>query len=707
MKRIFTFLTIMLLLSGMVKSWAEPIPIFSSETLCDNIVLQIENINSGSKFIINGEGKGAIKVETAGDLTSTEWTNIYSDSDRDGIAEFSLTDDLKTQLNNGCYLRITTSETDKTENGNYFKVKVIELEGNKSDNPDLKVTVVTGENPTPGPDEPGDKTTATVWTGAVATESWANGLTLTFSGADFKAGDVITIGLNGTSDGSQIQIGYEDASAEDGYAWAIYDGNKYLTIHAASEHKLTLDDAWATALNAGKALRVNGNHITVASVSITSAKTEGVTATEPKPVDPYEGWNKFTVEDDTPYAPTNWEMYSKVVKQDGMAEIQEGDVICIEFAPREGTLNFQYGFKCNEGETFGGYNVKDDETYGWGAYRYYGSDDYISGITSPYYITVDEALAAQLEAGEGFVIRGTNFSLDKITLMQPTDRRRFIWVDLLVPDASMAGKKNYGYGEDKDNDMEIADWMGTAKVVEFPAGSGKYAIKFFHEWWNEAELGTEADYDGNKKAHSEQLGEVNSLPVRLRRANTPNFALLKVGDMLRINVTCYTDVTEDGSTIESCAGKSSQAQLGTYDPEMTPGPDPEKPLQAFHPFTVDDVTGDYKEWGNTNEQKTIDFEIGAVMLKYITRYGLSINGRKFYLNSVTAKVYLDEDNETTETEHVIHDYFYNKTIPGEVFTQHDMTTNSSVYIFMTEGSEYTEHRVAKYKDKDMQQFIGY
>lgn len=709
MKRIFTFLTAVLLLSGMVKTWAGgtfSLP-FTSENVTD-ITFKITGYTSqsGTKFKMQGNGKGNISISVKAE-SAEAWAQTITEA-ADGNKEISLNDDFQSAMTGTAIINFKATDG--------YSLKEVVIEGADAIQTGMTATVVAGEEPdptpSPGPDPGDDKTTATVWTGTLNTGAWADGLSLIFSGAEFKAGDVITLNLTGTQTGSQIQIGYENGT--DSYAWAMNGIDNYFTIDAATEHKLTLDEAWAAALNSGKILRVNGNNITVSGVTITSAKTEGVTAAEPAPVvpvDPYESWNKFVVDDNTEYSPDAWQLYAKVVKQDGMAEIQEGDVLCIEFTTSSGDLNFQYGFKCKEGDSHAGYVVKDDVTYGYGAYRYYGENDYTTDISSPYYITVDEVLATQLESGNELWLRGTGFALNKITLMQRPDRRRFIWVDLLIPDASMAGKKNYGYGEDKENDMKIADWMGTAKVVEMPAGSGKYAIKMYHEWWDTDESGKILnDYDGNKAAHREQLNEQHSLPVRIRRANTPNLALIKVGDMLRIDVTCYTDMGDDSNTIETCGEKSSQAQLGTYDPTLTPGPDPEKPLQAFHPFTIGDADEDgnranYKEWGVTNENKIIDFEIGAVMLKYITRYGLSINGRKFYLNSVKAKVYIDDDNETTETEHVIHDYFYNTTIPGSEFDK--MTENSSVYIYFEDGDEYTEHRVAKYQDADKNIFIGY
>lgn len=826
MKRIFTFLTILFLLSGMVKTWAggtHNLP-FPSEGNVTDITFKITGYvaQSGTKLKMQGEGKGNITVSVKADGAAS-WAQTISQQ-ADGNPEIQLSDDFQTAMTGTAILNFKATDG--------YTLKGVMIEGADAIN-SMTSSVVTGGGDEPGP-QPSEKTsasvwtgsfntgswensltlkfensdfkagdeitltlsgthagdnnsqiqlgyqngetkvwamngsndffdvntdtsfkltltddfaaalnegktfivngrdititdisitslktegvtatptdipaisTATVWTGSVATNDWGNGLTLYFSNSEFKAGDIITLKLTGTSEGSQIQAGYEDDTQTGGYHWAMDGDNNYFTINAATEHKITLDEAWATALNAGKGLRVNGINITIASVDITSLKTEGVTASEPKPVDPYEGWTKFPSED-LAVAMSDWNLYPRVIKQDGMAEIREGDVICVEFTPGTGDLNFQYGFGCKEGDTFDGYNVKNDETYGYGAYRYYGTEDHTTGIKSPYYITVDEVLARQLNEGKELWIRGTNFTINKITALQNPDRRNFIWVPLFVPDASMAGKKNYGYGPDKDNDMEISDWMGTAKVVEMPAGSGNYAVKFFHEWWDTDEEGNIADdADENKKNHAEQLGEKHSLPLRLRRANVPNFALLKVGDMLRINVTCYTDLSEDTNTISTCAEKSSQAQLGTYDPTLTPGPDPEKPLQAFVPFSIGDKGANYKDWGQSTENKVIDFEIGAVMLKYITRYGLSINGRKFYLNSVYAKVYTDEDNNTTETEYVIHDYFYNKTIEPSAFT--DMTDHSSVYIFMEDGNNYTEHRIAKYEDKDFKNFIGY
>ena len=70
--------------------------------------------------------------------------------------------------------------------------------------------------------------------------------------------------------------------------------------------------------------------------------------------------------------------------------------------------------------------------------------------------------------------------------------------------------------------------------------------------------------------------------------------------------------------------------------------DADDPWSGFESITLADGN-DYRDFGNGTYE--IEFTVGPLMLEQITRYGLAINGRRFYLNSVKAKVFIDQEDD--------------------------------------------------------------
>lgn len=94
------------------------------------------------------------------------------------------------------------------------------------------------------------------------------------------------------------------------------------------------------------------------------------------------------------------------------------------------------------------------------------------------------------------------------------------------------------------------------------------------------------------------------------------------------------------------------------------------------------------------------------MLEQITRYGLAINGRRFYLNSVKAKVFIDqEDDFEGDAEETVTETFYNYIVDGSEFSE--VYPNSIITVTLKDGALFNEEVVAKYKGTgDNRVYIG-
>lgn len=730
MKRILTFLAIMLLLCGGwsakagTKALWEGTSAFADNDKTTAIAIQLTNCNfQFEKFKItvsetqDPKPKLVLAIVNPSDVAGT-WTQISTTDSDPGEREFSWdknSSDNIAKLTTGGYVLAVYS-------GPACKISKIVVEGNNCESmDDADITAKTlaefgGETPVvPQP------TSAKVWEGSFdAGSNWDPAFVFYFTGANFAAGDKLSF-LATTSDNSQIQIALESSDDTEGFINLVECadfGSKY-------EYTLTADDA--AALNAGRKLRIKGQNYTLVAIDILSNTTAGVELKEvsgedkPEPVDPDQGYivTDLTVLSEGHTFGDGWlpKFYAtpKTLAEatvEGFVKFYEGDRIRV-ILETGNDAKMQYGFNDGtEGNRVTGYVSKDDDYYRY--FGYYTSDgnsspkDWIDNVSSTYEIELDQTLADMFNAGQKLVIRGQNITVKGLKLMQPEKRRSYVWIPIFVPNEyptglDITGKKVWGYANEdsqENNDPELTAWIGTAKVRKDRFDEDKYVVSFYEEWYDETQLSDDPMYDRKRAAQAllqEPDGQRATHPLRLTRELIPNYARIKVGDMLRITMTARSEVET------SLNQESTEAQLGTFDPDkITDITDPRSGYVGIT-FNVDNGEGkpsDYRNFGTNDDTYVIDYVIDPNYLAYISRYGLSINGRNYDLNSVYAKIYTDTEDYEEQGDREEKDFYYRQPIatPDDL---NELGLYHQIQIGIVADELYNEMTTHKYDSKDL------
>lgn len=651
----------------------------------DQIILGFESYSGGQiQFAYQSEGEDGEETYVKYLFNGNDWTDLNS-----GSFTFTLNEDFAAALNAGKIFRI---------NGHDFNLTSVSVYTAGAED----VTASDGQL------DPNVKTTSRVHTGEFTAINCNRAHGFAFRNANFIAGDIITVHFKPGSlqDDSHIHALYEvykDNMDPDGYyegsntddGWCQLmneDGvtNYFPLSSDATSHQFVLTEAMATSLNHYKRFRVYGRRFTMTGLSITTS------------ADPEEVECVFLVHQ----ADENFEINTLTESTDGGAHIfgddwlpeyivdtpkslaeandkiedkkfYEGDVLRIRGSVLDYTKQslIQIGF--NDGTQDGrytGYVAKDDDYYRYMGYQDNGDPkDFFEIDRFPYDFEIDQTMADALNAGAKLVIRGQDIAINAVQLKTPKVRRSYQWVPIFVPNVyptglDITGKSVWGYNNDESNDKndpELTAWIGTARVQEDPNDHSKYVVRMYEEWWDESNLGDDNPDYARKREGAGILGETATHPLRLTYQLIPNYGRLKVGDMLRFTITA-TDNNEAGFA----AKETTEAQLGTFDPEVVfdKNYDINNPVEGYVGITIDVDNGatkpsDYRNFGNSTDTYVIDYVIDAQMLSYITGYGLSINGRNFDVNSVYAKVYTNEldDDEVVGDTHK-HNYYFRQNI---------------------------------------------
>ena len=457
----------------------------------------------------------------------------------------------------------------------------------------------------------------TLWEGEHDLQEWNNRLEVNLSNQKFSDGDKINIHYSG--DG---QIQYGPGAGESYDPWNDYDDID------GSVYEISLDADRAAALTGGY-LTINGKYLTLSKIELLSTSEQPTPGPAEQGV-AFEGeWNLG-----------NWNNMLFIPFSD--IYFAEGDKLTIHYS---GNGQIQYG-------------AGDENSYkAWNDY------DDVNGSTYDITLTAEQAKAI---SNGTFGINGRDLTITKVTYTatgekpeepeQPVDRK-FEMVDLFIPgvypSADMTAKTEFGLysttrehgvidkenGGSAESDALAQDWMGTGRMVNLGTDeTPDWKYMMYEEWWDANQIAdTEnADYTSKHWYQRWYLDEDNTYPIRLSRDKVSNFAKVKRGDIIIVNITSYDphtvgtpSGTDENNTFDLC----TQGQLGTYEPaEM----DADDPWSGFESITLADGN-DYRDFGNGTYE--IEFTVGPLMLEQITRYGLAINGRRFYLISQSQSIH--------------------------------------------------------------------
>lgn len=653
------------------------------------------------KIIVTYTGNGSDQqIQIAASIPGNEssWKNLFDYADLNGSSyTHTLTSEQAGWLNgDGVYL---------TFNGQNYTITKVELESTAD---------LSGVTVTKIPADVEETYEGTVLVNDFGT--WSAGsdwpvFTKDLDYSTFKAGDVIAIYHNGGS--VNIQLGFKDTNVSDApEGFEGKDASKnmfYFQIGSAdyvntsdNPYKIKINKAFADALNAsGAELLFRSDNLNPKCITV-------IPADKPDEPDPVVEETELCTAFDSWTGGSSW--LPVFYKDFEYNQFYPGDQIAI-YHSAASSVNIQIGFSdatVTSAPSGFVYKNDDSDTNGHCFYFQTGGADYVNTSANPYIFTINEEFAEALNRdGVNFCMCSDNLPVTKITVRKTGSApRKAIWVPLFVPGeypegVEISGKTAYGtnFIVGDDGNITIGDeqsgkpkgltaWIGTARVVK-DEDSGKLRVQFYNEWWTKDELEdtSNQNYDHKRKFHGTedwQLNELNTYPLRLTRENTPNFSRLKVGDMIRFTFTCY----EDGEQ------EKSEANLGTYDPEKISNLT--DPYSGYVGITVGSDGANYKEFGNGTHTVTVDYTVGPVMLDYITRYGLSINGRKYYLDSVMAKIYTEDDEEDpkddpTEADDskTLHRYLYNvKFTPDDL---KELYPNTLLNVHFVDGNVYNEH----------------
>ncbi|MDO4320064.1 MAG: hypothetical protein Q4C34_05755, partial [Bacteroidales bacterium] len=520
------------------------------------------------------------------------------------------------------------------------------------------------------PVDPVDPDEVVLSTEAYTAEGWNNYLDVDCTNETFNPGDQIFIYLNNYN-GGQLQYGV----VRDEYKnWNDYDEN------LSDVYKVTLTASQAKALSGNK-FRIKGQNFSVTKVT---CKHTGAPVVE-QDGDIYWLGSQDLSWDGTGYAVNRLESFDRTFRA--------GDFIVIDGDVTEADKGAVMVVVANP----------------WAQWHF--AED-LGSLPVEFMLTADQAAA--LNNGTQISIQGQNITIKSIKYKAaPADTRRFEMVDLFIPGVypspDMCAKTEFGlYSTTREIGPTFAEggsaasdalgqtWMGSGRMVNLGTeDEPEWKYMFYEEWWDKAQIeDTEnTDYTAKHWYQKWYLPEDNTFPIKLSRELVSNFAKVKRGDIIIVNLTSY-DPKALGSAPAIDENNNfdlgTQGQLGTYDPA---GIDPNDPFAGFESITLADGAN-YRDFGEGTYE--IEWTVGPAMLEQITRYGLSINGRRFYLNWVKAKVFIDDeadfegDAETTETE-----TFFNYTIPASEFS--DVEWNSIITVSVEKGNLYNEEVIAKYK----------
>lgn len=529
------------------------------------------------------------------------------------------------------------------------------------------------------------QTLTTLWEGEHDLQNWDNRLEVNLNGQKFSDGDQINIYYSG--DG---QIQYGPGVVDVNYTpWNDYDD-----INGS---------VYEISLNAERAAALTGDHLTINGKNLILTKIELVSTSE----QPSPGPSDENVAFEGSWDLGGWD-HQLYVDLSGIY-FAEGDKLTIHYS---GNGQIQYG-------------AGDEDNY-----KQWVDYEDINGSTYEITLTADQAKAI---SNGTFSINGRDLTISKITYTatgekpeepeQPVDRK-FEMVDLFIPgvypSAAMNAKTEFGLysttrehgvidkenGGSAESDALAQAWMGTGRMVNLGTDENPdWKYMMYEEWWDATQIADTENPNFTSKHWYQRwyLDELNTYPIRLSRDIITNFAKVKRGDIIIVNITSYDPRavgTPSGTDENNTFDLGTQGQLGTYDPADM---DADDPWSGFEGITLSDGN-DYRDFGNGTYE--IEFTVGPLMLEQITRYGLAINGRRFYLNSVKAKVFIDqEENFEGDAEETVTEAFYNYIVDGSEFSE--VYPNSIITVTLKDGALYNEEVVAKYKGTgDNRVYIG-
>lgn len=325
----------------------------------------------------------------------------------------------------------------------------------------------------------------------------------------------------------------------------------------------------------------------------------------------------------------------------------------------------------------------------------------------------------------GICVTGKYININKVFAQVPklegeTDPEDDGLINIFIPGVypeegyDWAKKQYFGYRVDKDGNpiytyKEFGTGVYNPNVPSEAYGKQSHGTySFYDEWWDESKYSNTTEKNTREMVFEHALAEkqVNSWPLQLIPSKIPNMARIKVGDQILINVT-----RRDPLFTADEDHAMGQAQVGTYDPESDEfGQHLENPLKAFYSIThwdngkgnPDDNYIQLSRDMQIGESHTYTFDIGPKMLEYITRYGLTINGRLYDLNWVKAKV--GENSEETTT-YKKEEYFYNQEIPGSDIDA-EFSDKGLVELTFETGDKYNETITHYYKDENLTNFVN-
>lgn len=556
----------------------------------------------------------------------------------------------------------------------------------------------------------------TLWEGSWMA-SYSSSLDIPVSGYAFQESDKLIFTMQKTGDDNPYLKVCADLQSGDnwvGHDVARVEAGTY--TYAVNSNA----DVFAVLSQMNSKIMVQGDGFVLTKVEAEGDGVESITVPEkPEPVKPDAGYNVVTLWDEAKDL-TDWELFELDVRSKLTGEYTDlypGDRIRIT-STNSGSHQLQWGYLLAPGsleeDMTVGFHNKNDGHEKWESlwYAWVNGMIYVETSDNVVDVVLTEAFANALNTdGARFILRSPGLNLSKVELLQVAKRRKHVWLPLFVPDeypahiTNMTAKTAYGADAGKTgNPADLCRWMGTG-IIRNVAAEGaepEYVYQFAGEWWDEASVkdtGEDAMVaNARKRRYAEQLGELNSYPLRLTRDNTPNFSMLKFGDMVRITVRVngpdYTDLSE--------TPESPQAQLGTYDPALIENLD--DPYSGFVPMTLANGLT-YRDWNATETYtQVLDFTVDQTLLDHITRYGLTINGRMYGVVSVMAKVYVDDDYYQGGG-YSDEEYFFNHTFDASLFR--DLTQRSIVVVSINGDKYYDEHRTNFYTDADRTQLSGY